>query len=293
MIKGVAAAIISAVCFGFLAIFAKLGYNLKISTSDMLFFRFAIGFLIFTIYFILKDYNLFIIKKINLLKAFLAGAFLYFTQSNLFFLAVKNTSVSTASLILYLYPLFVTILSIIIFKYRLNKITSISLVLIILGSCLIFYDAFSNKYSLFGILCALGASITFSFYLIFIQYSLQTQKPLTFSYYVILFASITFAFNADYSMPINHNTILLVLGLSFVSTFLAISLLYISIEIIGAVYASIFSSIEPVITVLASVFILSEKVNSIKVTGMILIVISILLPQIKKIRFISYEQKSS
>ncbi|UOD34494.1 DMT family transporter [Deferribacteraceae bacterium V6Fe1] len=293
MFKGVAAAIVSAVCFAFLAIFAKLGYNLGISTSDMLFFRFALGFLTFTIYFLIKDYNLFFIKKINLLKAFFAGSFLYFTQSNLFFLAVKNISVSTASLILYMYPLFVTILSIIIFKYKLNTVTSISLGLIILGSCLIFYDAFANKYSFFGILCALGAATTFSFYLIFIQYSLQTQKPLTFSFYVILFASITFAFNADYSMPVNHNTILLILGLSFVSTFLAISLLYVSIEIIGAVYASIFSSIEPVITVLASVVILSEKVNSIKVAGMTLILISILLPQLKKLRFMTYEQKSS
>ncbi|MBC7196828.1 MAG: DMT family transporter, partial [Deferribacterales bacterium] len=117
--------------------------------------------------------------------------------------------------------------------------------------------------------------------------------PLTFSYYVILFASIPFAFKADYLLPINQTTFLLILGLSLVSTFLAITLLYVSVEIIGAVYASIFSSIEPVITVLASVFILSEKVNPIKVAGMILIVISILLPQLKKIRFMAYEQKSS
>ncbi|MBZ4672501.1 MAG: protein of unknown function transrane [Deferribacteraceae bacterium] len=293
MIKGAIAAILSAVCFAFLAIFAKIGYELGITTSDMLFFRFMLGVLIFTIYFIIKDYKLFIIKKVNLLKAFFAGSLLYFTQSSLFFLAVKYTSVSSAALILYMYPLFVTVLSIIIFKYRLNVVTSISLGLISLGSCLIFYDAFSNKYSLFGILCALGAAITFSFYLIFIQYSLKTQKPLTFSYYVILFASIPFAFKADYLLPINQTTFLLILGLSLVSTFLAITLLYVSVEIIGAVYASIFSSIEPVITVLASVFILSEKVNPIKVAGMILIVISILLPQLKKIRFMAYEQKSS
>jgi drug/metabolite transporter (DMT)-like permease len=56
-------------------------------------------------------------------------------------------------------------------------------------------------------------------------------------------------------------------------------------------YASIFSSIEPVITVIASGLILSEKVDYIQISGMALILISIMLPQIKKIEFANYEQK--
>ncbi|MDK2792198.1 MAG: hypothetical protein PWQ25_1061 [Deferribacteres bacterium] len=291
MSTGIIYALLSATCFAFLAIFAKLGYNMDISTSNMLFYRFFFASLIFAIYFALKNPKLFVIKRINLLKAMFAGSILYFLQSNLFFLAIKNTSVSTASLILYLYPLFVTILSVFIYKQKLNNVTIFSLIFIAIGSCLIFYNAFYNRYSLTGIAFALGASMVFSCYIIFIQYSLKTQKPLTFSFYVMLFAALSFSLKADFSFKFDKNAILLITGLSFISTFLAITLLYLSIEKIGSMYASIFSSIEPVITVIASGLILSEKVDYIQISGMALILISIMLPQIKKIEFANYEQK--
>lgn len=286
MLKGFVFSVCSASCFGFLAVFAKIGYNFNISTGNMLFLRFFFGSFIFLLYFTLTDYRRLFIKKENLIKAIFAGTVLYFIQSNFFFLSIKNTSVSTAALILYLYPLFVATISYLLFKTALNNVSKISLVLIIVGSCFIFYDAFTKQNSFLGVMFALGASITFSFYLIFIQYSLKTQKPVTFSFYVMVSAAFSFYLITDKPFAILNSMggVILVFCFSFISTFLAILLLYLAIDKIGSVYTSIFSSVEPSVTVLASVLILKEQVNYFQITGMFIIIFSVIMPGILSLR---------
>lgn len=286
MLKGFVFSVCSATCFAFLAIFAKIGYSFNISTGDMLFLRFFFGSLIFLLYFVLTDYKRLLIKKENLLKAVFAGTVLYFIQSNFFFLSIRNTSVSTAALILYLYPIFVAIISYLLFKTVLNNISKVSLISILVGSCFIFYDAFSKPNSILGVFFALGASITFSFYLVFIQYSIKTQKPVTFSFYVMLSAAASFYLITDKPFAILNSIsgVVLVFCFSFISTFLAILLLYLAIEKVGSVYTSIFSSIEPSVTVLASVIILKEQVNYLQIAGMFIIVFSVMMPGIVKLR---------
>jgi drug/metabolite transporter (DMT)-like permease len=63
-----------------------------------------------------------------------------------------------------------------------------------------------------------------------------------------------------------------------IPTFIAVTLLYIAVEKIGSVYASIFSTVEPIVTVTASYLILNENIVFIQIVGAIFILGGIILP---------------
>ncbi|MCA1927065.1 MAG: DMT family transporter [Calditerrivibrio sp.] len=286
MITGFLYTILSAAFFGLLAIFGKLGYMAGFSAGELLTYRFFIASFLFVLFFIIKDLSLFRIGFKELLKAFFAGFVLYFIQSYAFIKSLEYIEASTTSLILYAYPVTVTILSVIFFKTKISKGMFISLLLIMLGCFFIFYDAFLRKISLTGIFYAVLAMSVFSFYLIFIQKALKNINPVTFSFYVILSTAFSYL---TFSNPFNFGTfnaqkLLIAFGIGFIPTFLAVLFLYIAIEKIGSVYVSIFSTIEPIITVVSSFFILGEKILFFQVIGMVLILAGIILPNYAMLR---------
>lgn len=280
MISGFIYTIISAASFGMLAIFGKLAFKAGFLTEELLMYRFIFASIFFVIFFLIKDRSLFKISLKDFFKAFFAGAILYFIQAYAFIKALEFIAASTAALILYVYPLSVTILSMIFFKTKINRSMFLSLFLIMCGCCFIFYDAFSRNMSINGIFYAVLAMLTFSFYLIFIQKSLKNIKPITFSFYVILSTAFSFSL---FSNPLNITslttekfTIAMMTGL--IPTFIAVTLLYIAVEKIGSVYASIFSTVEPIVTVTASYLILNENIVFIQIVGAIFILGGIILP---------------
>lgn len=280
MATGFLYSILSAISFGMLAIFGKLAYNAGFTAQELLTYRFIIGSLFFIIFFAIKDISLFKIGFKDFLNAFFAGSVLYFIQSYAFIKSLEYIEASTASLILYAYPVTVTILSIIFFKTKISKSMFISLLLIMLGCLLIFYDALLRKVHFIGIFYALLAMSVFSFYLIFIQKALTRINPIIFSFYVIINTAFSYVifFNSYNFVGLTQNKILIAIGIGFIPTFLAVLFLYIAIEKIGSVYASIFSTIEPVVTVTASFVILGERILFLQIIGMFLIIVGILLP---------------
>lgn len=286
MLLGIFYAITSAVCFGFLAIFGKYGTILHIPAGDLLTYRFLVGSILFAIFFILKDITLFKIDLKNFIKAAITGGVFYLLQSFCFFKALEYIPASTTSLILYIYPLTVAILSKIIFKTRININMIFSLILIAIGCSLIFYDAFSRRLDLKGISFAVSAMLIFSTYLIFVQKTLRGINPITYSFYVILTTGITFSiFNSPIEIvTLNGQQLILAILIGIIPTFLAIALQFIAIEKIGSVYTSIFSTVEPVVTVFASYLFLGDNIVIFQISGMFAIIIGIILPNLNLIR---------
>ncbi|MCX8083879.1 MAG: DMT family transporter [Calditerrivibrio sp.] len=282
MIVGILYCLLSAIAFGFLAILGKLGTNLGVGSLQLLTYRFVIASSLFFIFFLMKDRTLFKICLKDLMKAIFAGGVLYLLQSFFFFKALEYISASTTSLILYIYPLTVAVLSRIFFKARITSNNILSMVLIALGCGMIFYDAFARKQDIKGVAFAAGAMLVFSFYLIFVQKSLKNIRPMTFSFYVILSTAVAFSFfnNPIDIFYLNREQALVSVLIGLVPTFLAVSLLYVAIDKIGSFYASIFSTIEPVVTVTASALMLGERVVLLQITGMILILLGIIIPNI-------------
>lgn len=283
---GIICAVLSAVCFGMLAVLGKLAYAQGFAAAEILQYRFGIGALMLLAYFAVFDRAVLRARPRTILKALFLGVVLYPVQSLSFMTSLKYIPASTTSLILYFYPVAVTLLSALFFKTRLDRIVLFALLLLVFGCGLVFYDAFLRSISQTGLILATASMLIFSVYLICLEVLLRGENPRTISFYCVLCAALVYTIM---SPPVRFPDLdlsakALTLALGLVPTALAVTLLYRSVELIGSAKASICSTLEPITTVLASALLLGEDVAAIQVAGMALILAGIILPNTQLLR---------
>lgn len=285
MYRGLAFSLLSAVCFASLAILAKLGYRAGLSDMALLQCRFLFGAALLFLFLLLANPSLLKIRPAVLGKAAFLGLVLYFLQSIFFFKALKYIPASTTSLILYIYPVTVTVLSAAFLGLKVGRTLVLSLLILSAGSCLVFYDAFLREMNLLGLLFAFGTTLTFSVYLILVQVFMKGERPLTVAFYVIVFTGLAFLFlhNPLGILRMNGTQLLIAVSLGLFPTAVAIVFQYRAIEEIGSTYTSVFSTLEPVATVALAAAVLGETVDALQWAGMALIVAGIAAPNLDAI----------
>ena len=117
---GVALVILSALGFSIMPLMALYAYDYKITVSTLLLIRFTTASVIFFIYIALFIKKTGITGKSILHFIFLGGV-CYTLQSTFYFNSVKFISPSLAVLMLYTFPVFVSVLSYLFFGERLRK----------------------------------------------------------------------------------------------------------------------------------------------------------------------------
>lgn len=280
MIQGLIYSIISAFAFGSMAILVKLGYNVGVSGGEMMQYRFTYAVLLLLVVLLIKDKSLLKISRSGLGKCAFLGMVVYWTQTTCFVNALATIPASTTSLVLYGHPVAVTLLSAIFLKMKIDRVVTFSLILVMTGCCLVFYDAFLREVHLTGLLYAIGAMATFSCYLVLVQVLLRGLKPLTATFYVMLFAAVSFTISGDPSAWLHPTWERVSLGfaLGLLPGVIAVTFLYIAIEKVGSAYACIFSSVEPVVTLAAAAIFLNENVVLLQIGGAVLIIAGIVIP---------------
>jgi drug/metabolite transporter (DMT)-like permease len=283
MLQGLIFSVISATAFGALAILVKLGYDLGLTGGEMMQYRFTYAAAILGSIMLVRDRSLLRISRIGLARCAFLGLVVYWLQTSCFVAALKTIPASTTALILYFYPVTVTLLSAVFLKMKLDRVVGASLTLVLGGCCLVFYDAFMKEADPAGLLYATGAMCFFSFYILMVQVLLGNLKPLTATFYVMLFAAVSFNLSGDMGVWLNLTPTRVAMGatLGLVPGVIAVAFLYMAVEKIGSAYASIFSSIEPVVTVAGAVLFLDENVVLLQVAGAALIVAGIVTPNLR------------
>ncbi len=280
--RGVIYSIFSALSFATLAILIKVGYTNGLTTLQMLLFRFFFASALMGLFFFIFKPSILKPTKTLIIKAFFTGSVLYTIQAFCFFRGIKYVSPNVVELILYLYPATVTILSHFIFKEPLNKYKFFYIFVILLGFAFIFHDAFGHELKLKGIAFATGAMLVYSIYLIFIQLLVKNENPISYSFYTIFFAFLSFFVLSFGSISIPANIYQISIGflLGLIPTFFAIMFLFMAIELIGSALASVFSSIEPVFTIIMAYLLLNIKLNSLQLIGGVMIISGVMMANI-------------
>ena len=160
-ITGILLIAISAASFGTLAIFGRFLYADGLDTFTMLFLRFSFAALIMTLILLLRR-EPFPRGKI-LLQLIGMGALGYVGQSFSFLSAIKYASAGLVALLLYLYPMFVFILSVIVLREKVTWIKVVALILALVGTALT-VDPAGGQLS--GILLAIASALIYSVYII-------------------------------------------------------------------------------------------------------------------------------
>ena len=160
-LTGILLIAVSAASFGTLAIFGRFLYADGLDTFTMLFLRFGISASIMTFILILRKEPFPRGRVLALLIGM--GALGYVGQSFSYLTAIQYASAGLVALLLYLYPVFVFILSVIFLREKVTVIKVIALALALVGTALTVGPAGGQ---FLGIFFAITAAVVYSVYII-------------------------------------------------------------------------------------------------------------------------------
>jgi drug/metabolite transporter (DMT)-like permease len=194
------------------------------------------------------------------------------------FVAIKSTSVSIATILMYTAPAFVMILSAILFKERLTPVKIFSLLLTFAGCMLVtgVLQGSGQRASTLGILAGLGAGLGYALYSIFGKYALEKYDPMTIPVYTFMFAAIGLIPMTDYKGILhsfsNIEVIFYAAGLSLFSTVLPFTFYTKGLSKLESGRASLIATLEPVVASIVGFTVFKESVTFSKIIGIILVI---------------------
>jgi len=272
----------SAAGFATLAIFIKFAYEAGANTITILTWRFTLAALCLILLLKLRGISLALDKRL-IIKLALLGGLGYGSMSTLFALSVKSVPASLAAMLLYTYPALVSILSFIIGDERYTWQKGLALAVCFSGLFLVLGVSFENV-GILGFAYGLGGALVYSIYIVIGNRLLQGINPLVTTTYVCASAAVIFLVSGLASASLNWTLPLFgwlsIIGIALLATIVGIVGFFAGMSRIGAINASIISTLEPVITVLLSMALLYEKITPLQVGGGVLILGSIVFLQL-------------
>ncbi len=274
-LTGILLITISAASFGTLAIFGRFAYAEGMDTFTVLFLRFGLAASFMTLVLILRK-EPFPRGKV-LAQLIGMGAVGYAGQSFLYMTAIKYASAGLVALLLYLYPFFVAILSMIFLSEKLSRVKAIALVLALAGAALTVGPVSGQ---LIGALMAITAALVYSIYII--VGANVTRRVSAIQSSTVIFASAgavygTLTFVNGANLPSTQAGWLAIAGIVFISTVIPVATFLTGLERVGPTNAAMLSTIEPIVTVLLAAWLFGDQLEPIVMVGGVLILIAVLI----------------
>ena len=274
-ITGILLTILSAASFGTLAIFGRYAYAAGMDTFTVLFLRFSIAAGLMAVLLVARGESL--PRGQVLLQLIGMGALGYAGQSFSYLTAIKYASAGLVALLLYLYPMFVFILSVIVFHERVSGLRVIALIIALISTALTVDPAGGE---LTGILLAIAAALIYSVYIIVGTNVMKHVSAVQSS--TVIFASagivngILTAINGAH-FPTANSGWLAIAGIVLIATAIPVVMFLTGLEMIGPTNAAMLSTFEPVVTVLLAAWLFQEQLSPIALLGGVLILVAVIL----------------
>ncbi len=276
---GVLLALLSAASFSTLGIFAKLIYAEGFSTSQALAWRFTGAAAFLWVWILVSERRLPSLRP-NL-PVLALGLFGFAPQAGLYFLTLRFLDAGITSLLLYLYPSFVVLLSAVFLRRRPSGVQLAALALSLTGCVTTFFRA--GRYPAVGIGFGILVAMTYAAYLVVGERVLRGRKPVHSTAFIMSSAAAAYwsltAISGTFRAPASPSSVLGLAGISIVATVIPIVTLFGAMQRIGASNTSLVSTVEPLMAVLMSALILGERFGIQQIAGGALIVAAVLLIQ--------------
>ena len=216
------------------------------------------------------------------IKYFVGTGIISFVGFNwCYFTCIKECSLSVAVILLYTSPIFVVLLSSLLFKEKLTRRKVAALLLAVAGCCLVTGIVGGLNGSVFGIICGIGSGLFYGLYSIFGRYALNKYTSGTVTFYTFVLASIGAFFMCDISNIAqccqNVNIIFCTLLLIVVSTVLPFELYTKGLKGVESGVAAILATVEPVVGVLVGIFVLGDNLSLSGGLGVIFIIFAVFI----------------
>lgn len=270
--------------WGFMGMFRRFMGAMGLDTFGVVLVRCTVAAICFGLLILIRDSSQFKIKLRDLWCFIGSGIFSLLLLSVCYFQAMNLMSLSAAAILLYTSPIFVILMSAVLFK---EKITPriIAAMLLAVGGCALVSGIVGSdtRISLVGLLYGLGSGFGYALYSIFGKLSIaRGYKSNTINLYSTLFAALAAAliwgfkepFSIAFASPYNA----LVCTLNGVTTcFLPYVFFTYGLSGMEAGRVSIIASIEPVVATVVGVLIFSEAMTVFNLAGIVLVLAAIVI----------------
>lgn len=284
--KGILFILLSAFGYGLMPVFTRIALNNNANIYEILFIRFTIAIALFLTYLALKGkLKMLILPRKIMWKLVVLGAILFGFTSITLYSAVYYLTPSMAEILYFTYPGVVMVLSIILYKERFTSKKFVSLLLLFIGVMLII-NMKGIRVNFIGVVLALSCSLIYSSYIIYIKNKdIQSVDSLIVSFYVMLYANITFIVfglaTHSFNFKLTMYGYTAILGIAIFSTLIGLIAFTCGAKYLESSEIAVIATFEPVVTVIADALILHQKIGFRMGMGILLILISILILSLK------------
>jgi drug/metabolite transporter (DMT)-like permease len=280
------AAIVSAACFGTLAIFTSFAYRADARPLPLLAWRFALAAVLLGGYLLATRPQVLRVPVGDIARYAVLAVAGYGAASICFFFALTYIDASVVAILLYTYPAMVVLAERVAYGIRLTKARWIAVGLTFGGSVLVL-DPFgvSDSMSLVGVLLGLGAALGYSVFSMLSQrWGEGRSRAALMTYLFVFTALLASAAALAVGEPLSPESweplVWPMLGAIVVlPTFLAIVLYLQAIRGLGASQAALLSTFEPVFTIVLAAVVLGERLVAWQWAGAALVIVGVFVAE--------------
>jgi len=287
-----AAVIISAACFGTLAVLTPLAYESAeppVSPLALLTWRFVIAAALLAAVATLRDRRSLAVPRADLGRFALLALTGYGAASVCFFYALTFADASVVAVLLYAYPAFVTIAGWVFFGEKATWMQGGAVAVTFLGCALVVGLGSGQTYASWqGIALGLGAALGYTLFNLLSARWIPGRSRLTMMAYTFGMAALVPAAGAllaggtaALSTATWTSTTWWLLGaIVLIPTFAAVVLYLEGIAGLGPAQAAVVSTLEPLFTIALAAVVLGERLTTLQMAGAVLVLGGVLVAEI-------------
>ena len=282
--------IILAACFwGSMGIFVRRLTSFGFDSIQIVSIRVTLAALIFSLLLLIRDRSGFRIslRDVPLFLGLGLGSILFFTVC--YFAAITIMPLSTAAILLYTSPIWITLMSALFFHEKMNG-RKVMALLLAFGGCVLVSGISGEGITFTGLLLGLGSGIGYGLYSILGTVALRKYSPYVVTTYTFLIAAMgSWVICKPMDMLSKFEKADDLTGLIFfcsltalvtaVIPFLAYTLGLRSVE---ASKAGIIATIEPVVATLVGILCFSETLTILSGMGIVMVLAAVIILNIKQ-----------
>lgn len=256
---------------------AKYAYTTGLTPNNTLFMRYAFSLVPLVIYLRLVKGRQSVMPRLLVI----VQGVLFIAGGLLIFYSLQQMSAGLTIVILFTYPLWVTIMALLVFKEKLDRRLMLAMLCAIAGIAMISISGESAIFTLTGALLAFGASLTYSLYTLIGQKTVQYGDTLVLinTFFLVGTVLITAVYPADVVALASASPLQIAIGLfmALFNTILPVLFHLKGVQKIGASRAGFAGTAEPLFVIILAALLLGEHLAFIQLTGSALILGSLLV----------------
>ena len=249
-----------------MAIFGKVAYAQGIPLDSLLFLRFAIAGLVMAGWMLITRQAW--PRGRSLAGLAVMGGVGYVGQSWCYFSALSHASAGLTALLLYLFPVIVTVLHAVLARRMLRPLRAAAVLVALAGTTLTIGGNVEGQ--ALGVAFGIAAALIYALYIIVGERVTAGIGAIPAATVIMLASAVSSALivlGRGFAAPVSPTGWVAVLAIALVCTVVAITAFFAGLSRLGAPDASTLSTLEPLATIVLAAVFLGERISFTQMLG--------------------------